>query len=155
MKLISAGLLMYSFNSDELMVFLVHPGGPFFESRDNGIWSIPKGLVHKDEDLFEAAVREFNEETGITPNGHYINLDTVKLKSGKIVYGWAFKAEYASDIVIESNTFSMKWPPIFGKYQAFPECDMGKYFNVEQAKIKINPRQIPFIERLEDHLKKN
>ena len=153
--MVSAGLLMYSYNAEELMVFLVHPGGPLFEKRDEGIWSIPKGLVNKGEDLFEAAVREFNEETGITPNGHYTKLDSVKLKSGKIVHGWAFKGEYSPDIVIRSNTFSMKWPPVFGKFQTFPECDMGKYFNVEQAKLKINQRQFPFIERLQIYLNNN
>jgi predicted NUDIX family NTP pyrophosphohydrolase len=74
---LSAGLLMFARNNGELKLFLVHPGGPFFTKKDEGYWSIPKGLPEEDEnDLLETAKREFEEETGIIPSGEFIPLGT-------------------------------------------------------------------------------
>jgi predicted NUDIX family NTP pyrophosphohydrolase len=61
----SAGLLMYQFTNEALQIFLAHPGGPFYKNKDDGCWTIPKGLINDNEDIQEAAKREFEEETGI------------------------------------------------------------------------------------------
>jgi len=149
----SAGLLMYFANGDKLKVFLVHPGGPFFTNKDEGHWGIPKGLVDKDEDLLDAAKREFNEETGINPNGDYIPLGTIQQKNGKIVYAWAFKTMNDRKIEVSSNTFEMEWPPHSGKKQKFPEIDKGEYFTIEEAEKKMIGAQFEFISRLIEHIK--
>ena len=151
-ELQSAGLMMYSLKNSKLKIFLVHPGGPFFTKKDEGYWGIPKGLVEKDEDLFETAKREFIEETGIVPSGKFISLDSVIQKSGKKVYAWAYEAEDDVPIEITCNTFELEWPPHSGKKKNFPEVDRGEFFTVEEAKKKINSAQIDFIDRLEKYL---
>ncbi len=151
-ELISAGLLMYTYKNKKLKVFLVHPGGPFFTKKDAGYWGIPKGLVEKDEDLFETAKREFEEETGITPEGKFFHLGFVKQKNGKKVFGWAYEVNNDLPIEITCNTFEMEWPPHSGKKQNFPEVDKGEFFSIEDATKKINSAQIDFINRLKEHL---
>jgi predicted NUDIX family NTP pyrophosphohydrolase len=150
--LISAGLLMYCFKNNVLKIFLVHPGGPFFQKKDEGYWGIPKGLAGKDEDLLDAAKREFEEETGITPEGKFIPLDHVIQKSGKKVYAWAFGAKDDSPIEITCNTFEIEWPPRSGKKQKFPEVDRGEFFSEKEARKKIISAQAEFIDRLEKYL---
>lgn len=152
-ELISAGLMMYTFDEKVLKVFLVHPGGPFFIKKDDGYWGIPKGLAEKGEDLFEAAKREFEEETGIIPDGRFITLDFIIQKNGKKVYAWAFQVKDDSPIEIKCNTFELEWPPHSGKKQNFPEVDKGEFFNLENAIKKINSAQIEFINRLKRYLK--
>ena len=151
-ELISAGLMMYSYKDKKLKVFLVHPGGPFFTKKNDGYWGIPKGLIEKDEDLLETAKREFEEETGITPEGKFIPLGFVIQKNGKKVYGWAYETNNDSHIKISCNTFEMEWPPHSGKKQNFPEVDKGEFFEIEDAIKKINSSQIQFIKRLKEHL---
>lgn len=152
-KRISAGLLMYRFNGPMLEVFLGHPGGPFFAKKDIGVWSIPKGEVDENEDLLQTAVREFEEETGIKPKGKYFSLGHIKQKNGKIVHAWAFQGARDNNKPIKSNTFTLEWPPQSGLIQEFPEIDRGAFFDSETAGQKINPAQIPFVERLKDVLK--
>lgn len=149
---ISAGLLMYSLKNAKLKIFLVHPGGPFFTNKDNGYWGIPKGLTESNEELLGAAKREFEEETGVKPEGEFIPLGTIVLKSGKIVHAWAFECENDDNIEIDCNTFRMEWPPKSGKFQEFPEVDKGKFFTEEEAKIKISTAQLPLIDRLKENL---
>jgi len=151
-ELISAGLMMYTFRDKKLKVFLVHPGGPFFVKKDEGYWGIPKGLVENGEDLFETAKREFEEETGIIPEGKFIPLGFVTQKSGKKVYGWAYEVPNDMPVEISCNTFEMEWPPHSGKKQSFPEVDRGEFFNIQNAMNKINAAQIEFINRLKEHL---
>jgi predicted NUDIX family NTP pyrophosphohydrolase len=151
-ELISAGLMMYTFRDKKLKVFLVHPGGPFFVKKDEGYWGIPKGLVENGEDLFETAKREFEEETGIIPEGKFISLGFVTQKSGKKVYGWAYEVPNDMPVEITCNTFEMEWPPHSGKKQSFPEVDRGEFFNIQNAMNKINAAQIEFINRLKEHL---
>ena len=151
-ELISAGLMMYTYQDKKLKVFLVHPGGPFFVKKDKGYWGIPKGLVEKDEDLFETAKREFEEETGVIPEGKFIPLGFVTQKNGKKVYGWAYEAKNDLPIEITCNTFEVEWPPHSGKKQNFPEVDKGEFFNIQDALEKINSAQIEFINRLKEHL---
>lgn len=122
MPKISAGLLMYRIQNGQLQLLLVHPGGPFFKSKDEGAWSIPKGEVEPDEDLLETAKREFIEELGITPTGPFIELTLVKQKGGKIVYAWAFQGECDPSSIV-SNRFSMEWPLKSGRQVEFPEID--------------------------------
>jgi len=146
-EIISCGLLMYCRKSP-LKVFLVHPGGPFFTKKDEGYWGIPKGLTEDNEELLETAKREFLEETGITPGNDFVSLGDVIQKGGKKVHAWAFECANDDPIEIECNTFSMEWPPKSGKIQSFPEVDKGCFFDIKEAKIKINSSQAEFINRL-------
>ncbi len=148
--MISAGLLMFRRKEKALELFLVHPGGPFFRKKDEGSWSIPKGLLDGDEEPLAAARREFTEETGVsTPDEGYLALGEVQQKSGKIVRAWAFEGDCDPES-IKSNTFDLEWPPKSGKVQAFPEIDRAEFFTPEAARRKLNAAQVAFIERLEE-----
>jgi len=149
----SAGLLMYTIIEGKLKVFLAHPGGPFFKNKDEGFWSIPKGLIEKNEEYLQTAIREFKEETGITPKGEYLPLGSIKQRNGKVVYAWAFPVESEGLRFIGSNTFKLEWPPRSGNIHEFPEIDKAEYFTIEIAKKKINEAQIELLSRLEKHLK--
>jgi predicted NUDIX family NTP pyrophosphohydrolase len=144
----SAGLLLYRVRRDALEFLLVHPGGPFWKNKDAGAWTIPKGEIDDNEDPLTAAIREFEEELGFKPTGPFVELTPVKQKGGKIVHAWAFAGDCDPN-VIKSNTFSMEWPPKSGKQAEFPEVDRAEFFNVEAAKTKINPGQIPLLEELQ------
>ena len=142
----SAGILVYRNLNKFLEVFLVHPGGPFWEKRDKGVWSIPKGEF-TDEEPLQAALREFSEETGVHVEGDFVELTPIKQKSGKVIY--IFALETTNPIVeIKSNMFEMEWPPHSGKMQQFPEVDKGGWFSVEEAMVKIVPGQAGFIQEL-------
>lgn len=151
-KKISAGLLMYRTSNNQLEVFLVHPGGPYFRNKDDGAWTIPKGEVEKEELLFDTALREFQEETGIQPSGDFIPLHEVKQKGGKVVHAWAFEGDWDSAVLLKSNYFEMEWPPRSGRKQQFPEIDQAEFFSVSEARRKINPAQIVLLQRLEEFL---
>ena len=153
-KQISCGLLMYD-NSVDLCVLLAHPGGPFFANKDDGSWSIPKGLVDSDDtDLLQTAKREFVEETGydLSDVSEFLPLDSVKLKSGKLVHAWAFAGMWEDGRVPDSNTFTIEWPPRSGREQAFPEIDRAEMFSIDEARTKINLGQSPLLERLVERL---
>jgi predicted NUDIX family NTP pyrophosphohydrolase len=143
----SAGILLYRFMNKQLEVFLVHPGGPFFRNKDDGIWSIPKGEFLDDEDALVAAKREFLEETGQPINGEFIQLEPITQKGGKKVFAWAIEGDIDHEVII-SNTFEMEWPPRSGKKQSFPEIDKAGWFNIDDAKMKINAAQVGLIEDL-------
>lgn len=132
-----------------LEVFLVHPGGPFFRKKDEGVWSVAKGLLERaDEDVLAAAKRELSEETGFAPpEGPYVALGRVKQKGGKIVDAWAVAADFDPD-AIESNTFELEWPPRSGRRETFPEVDRAAWFDLETARRKILPAQVPFLDRV-------
>lgn len=144
MTKVSAGLLMYRFHNSIFQVFLAHPGGPLWTKKDAGAWTIPKGLIDEKEDPFEAARREFKEETGFSADGLFIKLSPVKLKSGKVVHAWAFEQD-CEPSRIRSNMFSMEWPPRSGKRQEFPEIDRADWFDITTAKEKINSGQLPLL----------
>ena len=147
MPQMSAGLLMYRKAGSGLEVFLVHPGGPFWVRKDNGAWSIPKGIITEGEDKLEAAKREFAEETSINSSEPYIYLGEVRQKSGKRVYAWAF--ERNGDLPqIKSNTFTLEWPPGSRRMSEFPEIDQGRFFSLPEAHQKINGYQEEFLNRL-------
>lgn len=138
---------MYRRSGDSFELFLVHPGGPFWAKKDLGSWSIPKGEYESDEDPLTAARREFNEETGFDTDGEFIPLGQVKQKSGKVISAWAVEGSVDAS-AIRSNTFSMEWPPRSGRQAEFPEVDRGGWFSAAEARLKLNPGQVPFIEAL-------
>jgi len=144
----SAGLLMFRLRDGELQVLLVHPGGPYFQNKDDGAWSIPKGEAGEDEELLERAKTEFQEELGIEAVGDWISLGSVKQKGGKTVYAWAFAGELSDDFMLCSSTFEMEWPPRSGKRCQFPEVDRASFFVLEEARKKMNPAQTVFLDRL-------
>jgi predicted NUDIX family NTP pyrophosphohydrolase len=148
----SAGLMMFRFRDGQLEVFLAHPGGPFFARKDDGHWTIPKGVVEPGEDRLAAAVREFREEVGIEPRGSFLELGNIQQRSGKIVYGWAFEGDWDDRQPIQSSTFTMEWPPLSGQMQQVPEVDRAKFFSVTNAARKIKAAQRPFIDRLVSRL---
>ncbi|MFQ5722387.1 MAG: NUDIX domain-containing protein [Candidatus Aminicenantales bacterium] len=150
---VSAGLLMYRFRSGQLQVFLVHPGGPFWAKKDEGAWSIPKGEIEENEVPLEAAIREFEEEIGIKPGREFLDLGSIKQRGGKTVYAWAFAGDYDEAKPVKSNTFTLEFPPHSGKIREFPEIDKAAFFEVEEAKRKINSAQAEFIDRLEKMLR--
>ena len=140
---------MYRRLNGNLEVFLVHPGGPYFVNRDEGVWSIPKGEIEDGEegDLLAVARREMEEETGCAVNGDFTFLGTITQKGGKIVHAWAVENDYDADTAV-SNTFRMEWPPDSGRIQHFPEVDRAAWFTLLTARNKIKGRQFPLIERL-------
>jgi predicted NUDIX family NTP pyrophosphohydrolase len=131
---------------------LVHPGGPFWMNKDAGAWSIPKGGMEEGESMLDAAKRELEEETGMKTDGDFIELSSVK-QSNKIIYAWAFHLNTAAEFKM-SNTFDLEWPPKSGNLKSFPEIDKAEWFNLEEAKVKINKGQIPLIEELSSVLMK-
>jgi predicted NUDIX family NTP pyrophosphohydrolase len=155
-KRVSAGLLMYRIKNNILEVLLAHPGGPFFKNKEDGCWSIPKGEPSDSEtDLLETAKREFEEETGITPSGEFIPLESIVQKGGKTVYGWAFRGELPDGFVHKCNSFETEWPPRSGKKMQFLEIDKIEFFPADKAKKKIKDTQIKFIEQLEKYVNNN
>ena len=145
----SAGILLYRIKSNDLEVFLVHPGGPFWAKKDEGAWSIPKGEFEDEEDPLAAAKREFEEETGLKISGEFIELHPVKQKSGKMVYAWAVEGD-VDPLKIKSNEFEIEWPPKSGKMKSFPEIDKAAWFNLTEAKKKIITAQTGLIKELEN-----
>lgn len=148
MPRVSAGLLMYRVKDGLLQVFLSHPGGPLFRSKDVGAWTIPKGEIIPGEDLLDAARREFLEETGLTPVEPFIQLTPIRQKGGKLVHAWAFQGDCDPQAII-SNQFTMEWPPKSGRMQKFPEVDRAEFFSVADACRKINAAQVAFIAECE------
>lgn len=150
-RLQSAGVLLFRQGGDEIEILLGHPGGPFWKRKDEGAWSIPKGLIAAGEDPLTAARREFTEETGHRPEGNAIALGEAKQPGGKIVHVWAVEGT-ADPANLKSNTFEMEWPPKCGRRQSFPEIDRLEWFGVADARHKILKGQSIFIERLLDAL---
>jgi predicted NUDIX family NTP pyrophosphohydrolase len=149
---ISAGLLMYRRRGGQVQVLLVHPGGPFFERKDDGVWSIPKGEVEPDEDLLSAAQREFHEETGVSAQGPFLPLTPVKQPGGKLVHCWAFEGDCDPTRLV-SNTFTLEWPPRSGRRAEFPEVDRAEFFDLATARRKVHPAQVPLLDQLEAALR--
>lgn len=147
---ISAGILLYR-GRDAIEVLLAHPGGPYWAKKDDGVWTIPKGLVDPGEDLLAAARREFSEETGFAADGPFIALGAVQQKSGKTVHGFACPGD-ADPQHLVSNSFEIEWPPRSRKRAGFPEIDRVAWFDPERARRKILPYQQQFLRELEKAL---
>ena len=153
MPKLSAGLLVCRLVDGEPEVLLVHPGGPYWARKDDGVWSIPKGEYESDEDPLEVASREFREELGTDPPdlGSPMFLGELRQPSGKIVSAWAVQGDVdVSDV--HSNTFEMKWPPRSGRTAEFPEVDRAGWFGLEEAGRKLLRGQLAFIDRLSELL---
>jgi predicted NUDIX family NTP pyrophosphohydrolase len=148
---ISAGVLVFR-RKPSLEVLLAHPGGPYWARKDEGAWSIPKGLAEADDDLLAAARRELAEETGFIADGDFIALAPVRQKSGKVVHAFAVEGDF--DLTqFASNSFEIEWPPRSGRRQAFPEVNRVGYFGIEEAMRKILAYQQPFIRELLEQLR--
>lgn len=145
---VSAGLLLFRRTPRGLEVFLAHPGGPFWQGRDDGAWTIPKGVVAEGEALLDAARREFTEETGLVPQAPYLALGSVRQKAGKTVHAWAWEGDADADQV-RSNTMRTEWPRGSGAWITFPEVDRSAWFDPATARRKLNPAQAELIDRLE------
>jgi predicted NUDIX family NTP pyrophosphohydrolase len=132
----SAGILMYRRQGGAVEVLLVHPGGPFWKKKDDGAWTIPKGVREEGEEVLAAAKREFEEETGAVPAGEFIPLGKFRQSSAKTVSVWAVEGEF--DVAkLKSNTFELEWPPKSGKMKEFPEVDRAAWFSPGEARRKI------------------
>jgi len=147
-KKLSAGILLYRKRGDEIEVFLVHPGGPFWAKKDEGAWSIPKGEYAEGEDPLAVAKREFQEETGSEASGNFMVLTALKQPSGKVISAWALKGDLDATS-IKSNTFTMEWPPGSGKLQEFLEVDRAMWCDLATARKKLLPGQRPFLDQLQ------
>jgi predicted NUDIX family NTP pyrophosphohydrolase len=148
----SAGLVLYRQRNGTLEVLLVHPGGPFWQKREDGAWSIPKGEVAENETGIDVARREFQEELGVpAPDGELTMLGAVRQAGGKVVHAWAVPGDL--DVTrTTSNRFEIEWPPRSGRMQQFPEVDRAAWFDPATARRKLLPAQRAFIDRLEAQL---
>jgi predicted NUDIX family NTP pyrophosphohydrolase len=144
----SAGLLLYRRRDACTQVFLVHPGGPYWANKDDGAWSVPKGIVNAAEDELAGAHREFQEETGFAAGAHgdEHDLGTFRLPGGKRLHIWAVEGD-CDPAALTSNLFEMEWPPKSGRSAKFPEVDRGNWFEREAALRKISQGQRPIIEK--------
>jgi len=147
----SAGLLLYRRSGEAIEVLLVHPGGPFWANRDDGVWSVPKGEVDDGDDRATAA-REFAEELGHpAPTSEWVDLGEVVQSGGKRVHAWA--AEGDLDVTeLKSNTFETEWPPRSGRIETFPEIDRASWCSPADAAHRLVPAQVELVDRLVAHL---
>jgi predicted NUDIX family NTP pyrophosphohydrolase len=148
----SAGILLYRRRTEGPDVLLVHPGGPFWQRKDLGAWSIPKGEYEEGEDPRACARREFEEELGTAPpDGDLAALGTTRQAGGKLVTAWAAEGNI-DPASVRSNTFSLEWPPRSGVMREFPEIDRAQWFPLAEARRRINPAQAVFVDRLGEGL---
>jgi len=154
MAKISGGLLLYKLGDHEspLQVLVAHPGGPFFKNKDEGWWSIPKGEPDPGEDIFLAALREFEEETGEKSQGPYLDLGSIIQKNGKEVFAWAFAGDWEDGKIPVCNEITMEYPKGTGKMWTFPEIDQALLLPTKEAKQKLRPEQAVLVDRLIERL---
>jgi predicted NUDIX family NTP pyrophosphohydrolase len=148
----SAGILMYRREGEDILVLLVHPGGPFWAKKDFGSWSIPKGEYAEGEDALAAARREFAEETGCQPEGEFQALGEVIQAGGKRVVAWAVCGNFDPQ-TLTSNRFEMEWPPRSGQIRSFPEVDRAAWFTVAAARERLLRAQTTLVDRLLDRIR--
>lgn len=150
----SAGILLYRRTGAEPEFLLVHPGGPFWAKKDAGAWSIPKGQIEEAEEPRACAIRELEEELGPAPEldpEELIELGSVRQRAGKVVEAWAAEADFDPDL-LDSNLFSIEWPPRSGRQAEFPEVDRAEWFGLEAAREKILAAQAELLDRLVERL---
>jgi predicted NUDIX family NTP pyrophosphohydrolase len=141
-------LLLFRRRGEGIEVLVAHPGGPLWTKRDAGSWSVPKGEIEAGEEALGVARREFEEETGQpAPRGELIPLGEVRQKSGKIVEAWAAEGDL-DPATARSNTFPLEWPPGSGNWIDVPEIDRVEWFDPDEARRRLNPAQVPFVDRL-------
>jgi predicted NUDIX family NTP pyrophosphohydrolase len=152
MAKLSAGILMYRRSPRGIELLLAHPGGPFWASKDQGAWSIPKGEYDEGEDALIAAKREFAEELGSAlPARPCLDLGAIKQPSRKVITAFAVEGDFDPAALV-SNHFELEWPPKSGRKQSFAEIDSAQWFSVSEAREKIQPGQAEFIDRLLEYL---
>lgn len=142
----SAGIALIRGDGPAREVLLVHPGGPFWAKKDEGAWSLPKGLLDEGEAPLAAAQREFSEEVGHpAPEGPYVALGEISLKSGKHVIAFAVRGDL-DPATIRSNEIDVEHPPRSGRMIRIPEVDRAVWATLERAKVLLNPAQVPLVE---------
>jgi predicted NUDIX family NTP pyrophosphohydrolase len=151
MPKLSAGILLFRKRPAGVQVLLVHPGGPFWAKKDEGAWSIPKGLADEGEDLIAAAKREFFEETGGIVSGEFIDLGAHKQAGGKTIVAFGCESNF-DPALLNSNRFAIEWPPRSGKTAEFPEVDRAGWFSLDEALKKATKGQRPIIAALAEKL---
>jgi predicted NUDIX family NTP pyrophosphohydrolase len=125
-------------------------GGPFWEKKDDGAWSIPKGEHGPDDDPLAVARREFEEELGSpVPAEELLPLGALRVTSAKVLAVWAAEGDLDATAT-RSNTFELEWPPRSGRVQEFPEIDRAAWFGLGEARAKLVKGQVPFLDRLRD-----
>lgn len=151
----SAGVLLFRRSGDDGIEFLlVHPGGPFWRRKDAGAWTIPKGQIEDGEEARACAIRELEEELGSAADldpEQMIELGSIRQRAGKLVEAWAAEAEF-DPAMLDSNTFSVEWPPRSGEEKEFPEVDRAEWFGPAKAREKILPAQAELLDRLLERL---
>ena len=148
----SAGLLLYRVRDGRLEILLGHMGGPFWAKKDEAAWSIFKGEYGPDEEPLAAAMREFQEETGSPPpDGDPLPLGEVRQSGGKSVVAWAMPGDF-DPAGLNSNTFTVEWPPRSGRHSEFPEVDRAEWFDPDTARRKLVRAQAAFVDALEREL---
>lgn len=148
---LSAGVLLFRQKNGKLEVLLIRPGGPFWRNRDIGAWMIPKGGVEAGEMPSEAAMREFEEETGTRLTAAPFPLLRIRQAGGKYVEAFAAEGDLDAAAVM-SNEFAMEWPPRSGKIGHFPEVAEARWMNLAEARAMMLPSQLPLIDALEQKL---
>jgi predicted NUDIX family NTP pyrophosphohydrolase len=143
----AVGILLYRRSHGRLEVLLAHPGGPLWTRKDVASWTLPKGQFTDGELPLDAAKREFGEEMGSPPSGDFQSLGTLKQPSGKVIHAWAAESDFDATTV-NSNLFTMEWPPKSGKIGEFPEVDRAEWLSIDEARVKILKGQAPFLDRL-------
>lgn len=150
----SAGILLFRRREGGPEVLLVHPGGPYWAKRDRGAWSIPKGEIEEGEEPRRCALRELAEELGPAPEltpERLLALGSVRQRAGKVVEAWAAEADF-DPARLRSVGFAMEWPPRSGSEREFPEVDRAEWFGEAEARRRILPGQLPFLDRLLERL---
>ena len=148
----SAGILLFRQGEAGTEVLLIKPGGPFWRNKDSGAWMIPKGMVEPGEAPAEAALREFEEETGTKLTAVPFPLATVRQSGGKLVDAFAVEGDLDASGV-RSNEFELEWPPRSGKRQHFPEVAEARWMTIDEARALMLPSQLPLLDALEQKLR--
>lgn len=149
---LSAGILLFRERDGEIEVLLIKPGGPFWRNKDAGAWMIPKGAVENGETAAEAALREFEEETGTRISSVPFPLGRIRQAGGKVVEAFAIEGDL-DPAAITSNEFETEWPPRSGRHERFPEVAEGQWMTFDRARIMMLPSQLPLIDALEEKLR--
>jgi predicted NUDIX family NTP pyrophosphohydrolase len=149
---LSAGVLLFRQRDDATEVLLIKPGGPFWRNRDAGAWMIPKGAVEAGEAPAEAALREFEEETGTNLSSVPFPLARIRQSGGKYVEAFALEGDLDPG-TIKSNEFEMEWPLRSGRMERFPEVAEARWMTFPEARAMMLPSQLPLLDALEAKLK--
>ena len=145
---LSAGILLFRQRTARTEVLLIKPGGPFWRNKESGAWMIPKGLVEAGEAPAEAALREFEEETGTRLTAVPFALAAVRQAGGKQVEAFAVEGDL-DPATIRSNEFEVEWPPRSGRRQRFPEVAEARWMTLAEARRLMLPSQRPLLDALE------